>query len=274
MVRNAALECERKIGQFLDANQKELSAREAQVLISGRQLIIEFIDREAPREDVKQLIEGLNLELDNALATLVCESLATICDGDDFESWVAETHKGIQEGCDSRTLIQGLNASHAKDVKNILARFTESSQKPRLRDRVRLLVNGQPRPLHLFAALWSAHSANEVPVFESTTCPIVDLADRTLLLLFALTEIRRDQPQRRRMAAAHILTKAATNDTAPVILNLLSEELDPLLADVFSQHAQNLPGDIFVKYFVRSEERVQDRWLSSSSLRPCFRKRY
>lgn len=272
MVRNAALECERKIGQFLDANQNDLSALEAQVLISGRQLIIEFIDREAPREDVKQLIEGLNLELDNALATLVCESLVTICDGDDFESWVAETHKGIQEGCDSRTLIQGLNASRAKDLKNIFARITESSHKARLRDRVRVLVNEQPRPLHLFAALWSAHSASEGPVFESTTRPIVDLADRTLLLLFALTEVRRDQPQRRRIAAAHILTKAATNDTAPVILNLLSEEPDPLLADVFSQHAQNLPGDIFVKYFVRSEERVQDRWLSSSSLRPLFSK--
>jgi molecular chaperone DnaK len=79
-VRNAALECVRRLGQFLEAHQHELSVRGTQVLLSGRELILEFLDREAPREDIGRLIEGLNLELNHALATLVCESLVLICE--------------------------------------------------------------------------------------------------------------------------------------------------------------------------------------------------
>jgi hypothetical protein len=257
--RRSATSLTTKLGQFLDKHGDLLPPQQMSMLVSGRELIEDYLERQVSRDHVGTLLDSVQQEYHNAIIAAAMNLAVSVAISDRFCVWASAASGRIESPAAVEALVSRLRQSVGDDIQTLISLFQVEE------DRVRAELVGRffrnlvdlPDALAMSAVAFSHLSPFEVRLDPDCAA---QLAKQKLGWFFVLGELRPTNSSDARRWAAQQIARAGQDRDYLLLLRYLEREKDRTVSSVLEEFLLAAPHGVWLGHYLEAPN-DQRKWL-------------
>jgi len=268
MARDAAGGLAKKTDALLDMCRRSLQAPQIGLLIQGRDLIKEYLGRDAPRSSLETLVSSVRVTYDDALVTSIEQVGKAISDSPYLAQWINETVAIMADPILLGSSVERFSSTFMEEIQLIASVFKNENVEARERFARRILANpsGPPRRLYCLALVLNR--------FLGVHC-MPDLHNSQsgdpLCTIFLFSQLEKTTPRMIRQIAAQRLCTMLDGGKWFFISEYLFIETDEEVAKKLEECLDCIPKSAWLEFFFAAKtpgrERLKNNRIAAKNIR-------